>query len=216
MTTLFKTFFRNTLPALSWVFVLGVFLAGCQPDLPEGVLFQDGFSNARSGWQISEDIDGYLTYLDDKYVIRAESRRLLLWGQSNSGPYENIGVTVTAENKSEARELGFGVLCNYQDPQNTYLFEVAPAGGYILALIHNGEQTIFESQDTSSAIPFFADQYTLDVTCAQGVLRLEVDSNLVAEHQDATLTTGDIGLFVHSYKRGGIEVHFDDLTVSER
>lgn len=213
--TVISNFFRNTLVTLTFVSAISFLLVGCQAELPAGVLLQDDFSNARTGWQISEDIDGYLTYLEDKYVIRAESRRLLLWGQSNSGPYENVGVTVSAEYKSDARELGFGVLCNYQDPNNTYLFEISPAGGYIVALIHNGEQTVLDAQDTSSAIPLFADLYTIEVTCAGGSLGLRVDGNDVTTLQDDTLAQGDIGLFVHSYARGGIEVHFDDIEVRD-
>ncbi len=213
--TVFRNFFRNTLLSLTLLSGLSFALVACQTALPEGVLLQDDFSNARTGWQISEDIDGYLTYLDDKYVIRAESRRLLLWGQSNSGPYENVSISVTAENKSEARELGFGVLCNYQDPNNTYLFEIAPAGGYIVARIHNGEQTVLDTQDTSSAIPFYADRYGIEVTCSAGTLQLNVDGAEVVTLQDETLANGDVGLFVHSYQRGGIEVHFDDLEVRD-
>lgn len=182
----------------------------------DGILLQESFSNPRSGWMSLEDSDGYLGYLNDAYVIRINSPRIVLWGLSNAGQvFSDIRLEVTARDESELFEVSFGVICHYADAGDFYLFEMGPDGFYRIVSLVGGEQTVLAGEEISPDISVGQTSYRLQVECAHGQQIMWVDDREIARTSDVAHASGDVGLVAHSYDRGGVEVHFDDLLVTE-
>ena len=96
---------------------------------------------------VLEDRDGFLRYVEGAYVVRINTPRIVLWGVSNSSQnYLDIRIEVAAHDKSEIFEVSFGVLCNYQDAENFYLFEIGPDGFYRIVRVSAGEQVVLAGE----------------------------------------------------------------------
>ena len=164
---------------------------------------------------VLEDRDGFLRYVEGAYVVRINTPRIVLWGVSNSSQdFTDIRIEVAAHDKSEIFEVSFGVLCNYQDAENFYLFEIGPDGFYRIVRVSAGEQVVLAGEELSVDIAIGQETYQMEVECALGRQSLHVDGKEIAQVMDTTHTTGDVGLLAHSYARGGVEIYFDDLKVS--
>ncbi|MBL8056509.1 MAG: hypothetical protein JNK29_07405, partial [Anaerolineales bacterium] len=68
---------------------------------------------------------------------------------------------------------------------------------------------------TSDVVPLNAEAYRLALVCADGELTLYVDDQVVAQVQDETFASGDVGLFLLTFEKPDGEVRFDDLVVRQ-
>ena len=191
-------------------FVFSLTACASRPALPEGVYLQDDFSSARSGWQVHEDSDGFLRYIDGAYVVRINSPRIVLWGLSAAEQtFSDVRINTVARDESEVFEVSFGVICNYADADNFYLFEIGPDGFYRIVNLEDGVQHVLAGEELSPDIGVGQDVYWLQVECGVGEQGLYVDGTEIARTQADTHRSGDGGRVPHSYERGGAGRHFD-------
>jgi hypothetical protein len=55
----------------------------------------------------------------------------------------------------------------------------------------------------------------ISVICAEDELSFMINGELMFEVQDQNFETGDVGLMVSSYDQPGVDILFDNLTVSQ-
>ena len=191
------------------------------------VIFRDDFESSNSGWSTGSDDTAEVSYADGAYVIQVFDTNWHIWGN----PGEDISdarISVTVRNVGEAQDPTFGVLCNHEvfnegedDEYSSFYYLGFGPDGYYAIVYWDGEEDIFlTSEDSlwqlSEDIALYADEYQLEAECAaDGNLRLIVDGVEIASAVDDTATAGDIGLFALSFEETPVEVHFDDLVVTE-
>src|ERR1700682_5515684 len=118
---------------LAWVcgFSL-VAAAGCGParttatPLPSGVLFQDDFSNANSGWDKNTGADVTTNYDNGRYLISVGQPAGEVWAQPG---LVLIGVAVQVQAQYSAGPINneYGVMCRYHrggDGKSSFYFFV--------------------------------------------------------------------------------------------
>jgi hypothetical protein len=183
------------------------------------VLFEDNFSNQRSGWSTGSDQTASVSYRGGSYVFEIYETNWHIWGNPDRD-FSNTRIEVTVSNVGRATDPTFGVICNYQDSDAFYYLGFGPDGYYGIVLwdleddffLTSGENLWLFSDD----IEPYADSYELEVECGRdGSLRLIVDGIEIASAFDDTYTSGDIGLFALSFDEVPVEVHFDNLVVTE-
>jgi len=183
-------------------------------------LFKDDFSSERNGWGTGDDETASLQYTDDKYVFKILQTDWFIWGNPDQDDFSNIHFQVTAQNVGDATDPTFGVICNYQSKDAFYYLGIGPDGYYAIVRV-DGEDDIFLTSDEnlwilSDKLEINADQYVIDAGCgADGTLTLTVNGQQIDSATDTTYTQGNIGLFALSFEETPVEIHFDDVQVTE-
>jgi len=194
---------------------------GSSTPTPSGpkVLLKDDFSDSSSGWGTGTDSESSLEYQDGKYVVKIEETDLLVWGTQEADDISNVHIAVEAQNVGGAVDPTFGIICNYQDDQNFYYMGIGVDGYYAIAKYESDELTIMTGEDNqwvqSERIELDADSYSVEADCGNGRLSLYVDGVRIDSVEDQAFSQGQIGLFARSFESTGVEVHFDDLVVTE-
>lgn len=182
-------------------------------------LFEDSFGAPVGDRNTFDDGEVSRLFEDGEYVFRSSKTNWFSW--DNPGlDVENVRVQVTVRNTG-AQDVGFGLICNYQDDENFYYAGVSVDGYYAIVRTENNEDFFLTDATnqqwlTSDAIQTFADTYDLVLECGDGELRLILDGQEIASVQDTTFPSGDVGLFLRAFEGTNNEVRFDDLAVTAR
>jgi hypothetical protein len=183
---------------------------------PALVLLQDGFSDPDSGWEASEEEGGSMGYKEGIYFVRAEDKSFYYWGRAYVSLADvAIEVDATQTLGPASGNTFYGVGCRLNSSGTGYLFLIG-ADGYF---------AIYEKGATDDEGEFLVDWTESGVinqgnatnhiraVCDGTYLALVVNGELLAEVEDATLDSGDLGLFASTGEDDPVEVHFDDLLV---
>lgn len=183
------------------------------------ILFEEDFADDDQGWPGTTTENYTLGVANGEYVATMNESELYLWsvpGQSLS----DVHIEVTIRNTGQANDNAFGVVCNLQDGDNHYFLGFGSDGFYAIARAQDGETRRLSSADDlwiqSPDIPVNAASYQLGADCADGRLALYVNGRQIAEVNDSTFTSGDVGLFMATFEQAGAEVHFDNFVVTEK
>ncbi|MCX6025899.1 MAG: serine protease [Chloroflexi bacterium] len=179
------------------------------------VLFADDFSDPFSGWPRRSDETVITDYAQGGYRIWVNDSQLDVWGQPGLDVVDAI-MEVEATTLGGPQDNDFGVLCRYQDNQNYYLFEISSDGYAIIAMYRAGEWVGLSSDQyqPSDAIAQGEATNRIRAECIGPTLRLYVNDELVAEAEDSTLPSGDVGLIAGTFDEAGTDILFDNFKVS--
>lgn len=201
--------------ALLALMVLGWVLlpAGCEggeTDLP----WSEDFS-ASGTWQTESDSSAQVAVQGGVLRIFIAVPDQLAWALAG----RNLGdfrLTVEATQVSGPDDNEYGVLVRVQDHSNFYRFSISGDGYYLVSKFVQGQPVILGSNWTpSAAIHQGQATNTLQVVCEGNRLIFTVNGQRLVELFDGQFARGDIGLYAGSFYQGGVEVHFDNLRVSQ-
>jgi hypothetical protein len=109
----------------------------------------------------------------------------------------------------------YGLICRYVDNQNFYFLIVASDGYYAIGKSVNGEYDYIDTEfmeETDAVLGGDATNH-IRADCSGSTLRLYANGNLLKEVNDATFTTGDIGLIAGTFDNVGVDILFDNVVV---
>jgi len=110
----------------------------------------------------------------------------------------------------------YGVLARMQDNANFYLFSVSGDGYFLLSRLADGRRELLGADWTpSAAVRQGQATNVLEVVCRGSELVFVVNGEELAHVEDAQFSHGDVGLYAGSFYQGEVEVHFDNLRVTE-
>jgi hypothetical protein len=184
-----------------------------------GALFEDDFSNEGNGWDTFEGDNAKAGYDNGEYVLDVFPTSWFVWAnpEGASPNLSNVRIEVTARNAGSATEPGFGIMCNYQDEQNTYYMGVSVDGYYVIAKTVGGSDTVLSHADSwaqSEDIPLNASSYRVRAECGNGTLTLYVGDTQLASVSDTTFSSGNVGLFAQTFDEGNAQIRFDDIVAN--
>jgi hypothetical protein len=107
-----------------------------------------------------------------------------------------------------------GLLVRYQNERNFYLFNVAANGFYNLERFDNGTWQTIINWTPSSAIRGEGQPNTLRVVTSDDRIGLFVNGIWLEEARDRAFASGQVGLAVKTFERGGATVTFTDLLIT--
>ncbi|MCI0521689.1 MAG: hypothetical protein L0Z70_15700 [Chloroflexi bacterium] len=178
------------------------------------VLFQDDFSDTSSGWDRVNAPEGVTDYVDGAYRIFANAENTDVW--ANPGlDFTDVIVDVDATKVDGDDNNDFGVLCRYQDSDNFYFMLISSDGYYGVGIVQNGEQNLIgvDAMPPSDKITIGNATNHLRAECIGDKLKLSVNGEFLAEYQDATFASGDVGLLAGAFETPGTDIHFDNFVV---
>ena len=177
----------------------------------DAVLFQDDFSNPKSGWDRASQGGNSTDYADGKYRITLSTPQQDIWANPYQYFNKNIIVEVDAWQNPSTAQAAYGIICGYSDVNNFYALTVG-SGGYVeIFRYQQGKRLTLASAENQAGID--PEYNHLKAECTSSSLQLWVNGSLVAEVEALEVPYGDVGLIVSSFDEANVEILFDNFVV---
>ncbi|MCA9982897.1 MAG: hypothetical protein KDE59_01340 [Anaerolineales bacterium] len=195
------------------VLALGIFLVFRSGILqPAADSFTDSFDEPGE-WDSGDDANAFAGVRDGHYEILVRASSGIFRGsaphQFADGIYE-----VTATQVAGPLDNGYGLIIRLNPADNSfYMFEIS-GDGYVWAGLCQS-QCANQGWEASPAVKQGLNQPNLlRVVANGGEMTFIVNDQQVARINDATLAQGQVGFLVETFGGAGVQVNFDDFSVS--
>ncbi|GAB1470159.1 hypothetical protein MASR2M66_10360 [Chloroflexota bacterium] len=211
----------NRLTSLS--FVLVFILSACgnapaaqapAPAQPSGsVLFQDDFAQATTGWDRLLVTEGVMDYYSGGYRMLVNALQTNFWATPRRN-FGDVRLEVDTGKMAGPDENRIGVICRLTG-KDYYFFIFSSDGFYGMGLFKDGLATLLGQTEMlySETINKSVAVNHLRADCAGDTLTFFINGVQVAQAQDATLTSGDVGVLAGAFDQPGVDVLFDNFIV---
>lgn len=182
--------------------------------LPSGsVLFQDDFAQQTTGWDRMLVNEGVMDYDSGGYRILVNALQTNFWSTPAKN-FTDVRMEVDTGKLAGPDENRIGLLCRFNG-KDYYFFIMTSDGFYGVGLFKDGQATLLgQSEMLSSAnINKGLAINHLRADCAGQTLTFYVNGFQIAQAQDATLTSGDVGILAGTFSTAGVDIIFDNFVV---
>lgn len=204
--------------------ILAFFLGACAnlPAVPQSptqaapsgsVLFQDDFSQPTTGWDRFMVGEGIMDYDAGGYRILVNATQTNFWARPRVN-FSDVRIEVDTGKLAGPDENRIGLICRYSDA-NYYFFIITSDGFYGMGLFQDGQAAMLGQGEmlSSSNINQGLAVNHLRADCVGDTLTFYVNGFQVAQAQDATLPSGDVGILAGSFDTTGVDIVFDNFVV---
>lgn len=180
------------------------------------VLFKDDFSHTSGGWSTHSNSSSFSGYDQNGFLLSTEIPNYQFWSVPGL-IFQDVLIHTKAIKLDGPEDNLFGVICRYQDPRHFYALVIGSDGYYGIFKMVNGHFELIErpAMDFSAMIHPGAEMNEIHGLCQGERLELIVNGVKLIEVQDASLTTGDVGLIAGNLDDPGISVLFDNFFVAK-
>jgi hypothetical protein len=181
----------------------------------EPLAWSDDFSDPASGWRTESDATAEVAYRDGKMHVFIKATNRLAWAFVERG-LSDFRLTVDATQAAGPDDNEYGVLVRMKDTSHFYCFSVSGDGYYQVSKFGDeGRQAMSDDWAASDAIHTGTATNRLEVICQGAQMTFLVNGVQLAQVEDADYRRGDIGLYAGTFFEPDVEVHFDNLSVTE-
>jgi hypothetical protein len=180
------------------------------------ILTADDFSD-EGAWDNVDDDTTVIEVNDGVYYFEEGTDFLYSWAMNqDEDEYEDVVISVDAEQTSRDEETGYGPMCRLQDDGSGdgYTFLIGADGYYTIGYWEDGEFFTL-TEGNSDAVNQGRDTNTIYVVCVGEYLALYANGELIDEVEDDTFDSGFTALAVVSFIDEPVVVEFDNLYVWE-
>jgi len=171
--------------------------------------------SAPGTWQAESDATAQVAVQDGVLRVYVAVPNQLAWAIAGKD-FRDFHLTVEATQVSGPDDNEYGVLVRMQDHSNFYRFSISGDGYFLVSKFVDGQAELLGSNWTpSEAINQGQATNVVEVICQGDSMTFIVNGQQLAQVEDGQFTHGDIGLYAGSFYEGGVEVHFDNLSVTE-
>ncbi len=194
------------------VVALVVFLVACGGDqLP----WSDDFSDPAGGWQAESDASAEVRCYEGVMRLLVKVPNRLAWASAGR-EFSDFRLAVEATQVAGPDDNEYGVLVRMRDADHFYRFSISGDGYYLVSKYDGGAWEVLNGDWTSSdAIHLGAVTNLLEIVCRGVTMTFLVNGVTLTQVEDSSYSRGDIGLYAGSFFEPGVEIHFDNLTVTE-
>src|SRR5688572_1568450 len=204
----------------SSIFILLFLLSACSslspsPEtLPSGsVLFQDDFAQANTGWDRMLVPEGVMDYDSGGYRILVNSLQTNFWTTPQKD-FSDVRIEVDTGKLAGPDENRIGLLCRFNG-KDYYFFLITSDGFYGVGIFKDGQAGLLGQNEmlSSANINKGLAVNHLRADCSGDTLTFFVNGFEIAQTQDTTLATGDVGLVAGTFSTPGVDIVFDNFVV---
>ena len=194
------------------VVALVVFLVACGG---EQLPWSDDFSDPAGGWQAESDASAEVGCYEGVMRLLVKVPNRLAWASAGR-EFSDFRLAVEATQVAGPDDNEYGVLVRMRDADHFYRFSISGDGYYLVSKYDGGAWEVLNGDWTSSAaIHLGAVTNLLEVVCRGATMTFLVNGVTLTQVEDGSYSRGDIGLYAGSFFEPGVEIHFDNLTVTE-
>jgi hypothetical protein len=191
-------------------------LKGTDPCNEEGTLLNDDFSGEKQcGW-VLYNRSGASAGISDGLLRLSTGQPGQIWWTNPGRNFDDVIMTVEAQQVSGPDDNAYGAICRYQSPQNFYVFLISGDGYYAIGKYQSGSSQIQYLSGEGEFVPSDAIRTgvaanDLRVSCIGNELSLAVNGVPLVTVTDPTFVTGDIGLAASTFQPGTTVIAFDSI-----
>ncbi len=177
------------------------------------VLFQDDFSNPFSGWDHVSTSGGIMDYDSGVYRFLVNDSHFNYWATPRK-QFTDTRVEVDTAKLGGPDSNRAGIVCRLNGEQ--FYFFVISSDGYYAIGRTNGLESYLLGQDQmalSTSIKTGMAVNHLRADCVGSTLVFYVNGFPVAQVNDSTLASGEVGLLAGTFEEGGVDIIFDQFIV---
>jgi hypothetical protein len=182
--------------------------------VPSGsVLYQDDFSRNSSGWDRMQAAEGIMDYDAGGFRILVNSLQTNFWATPHQN-FTDVRIEVDNGKLAGPDENRIGLVCRFNG-SDYYFFIISSDGYYGMGIFSGGKATLLgqtEMQISENINKGLAVNH-LRADCVGSSLTFYVNGFQVAQAQDATLASGDIGILAGTFAAPGVDIVFDNFVV---
>ena len=197
--------------------VVVVLISGCSL-FQSGILYQETWSDPNTtAWTIGNTDYANKWIEGGRYQVLVKQATSVLYWNGDKGPFGNAQIDLDVRHEAGTDNLSTGgVVFRLGDINNTYAFEVSPAGTYRVGKWVANVWTAIVAWTSSPAIHTGMGDNHLTVIADGTSLTLLINQTQVTELADSSFSSGRVGVIVTAFS-GDVDVHesFDNLTVRE-
>lgn len=182
--------------------------------LPSGsILFQDDFAQPITGWDRMLVAEGVMDYDSGGYRILVNALQTNFW-TTPSQNFSDVRIEVDTGKLAGPDENRIGLLCRFNG-KDYYFFLITSDGFYGIGLFKDGLATLLGQSEmlSSSNINKGLAINHLRADCAGNTFTFYVNGFQIAQAQDSTLTSGDVGMIAGTFSTAGVDIVFDNFVV---
>jgi PASTA domain-containing protein len=198
---------------------ISVVVSAGQPPDP-GDILSDDFTDTSSGWDESEGNkrERWVSdYTGGQYRIYMPPPAEPLPALRAGKPIKNgiVEVDATLQSNEPGTDAYWGVICRAQDKENYYVFRIGADRRALIWRKVDGRYTVLVAKGSGSeAVHGGKEINHLRADCLGSKLTFYVNDQKVAEVEDSTFDSEQVGLEVENVEDKPIEVRFDSYMVS--
>ena len=177
------------------------------------VLFQDDFAQATTGWDRLLVTEGVMDYYSGGYRVLVNALQTNFWAAPRRN-FTDVRVEVDTGKLGGPDENRIGLLCRYNG-KDYYFFIISSDGFYGMGIFKDGQAVLLGQTEmlASSNINQGLAINHLRADCTGSTLTFYVNGFQVAQAQDTTLPSGDIGILAGTFNEPGVDIIFDNFVV---
>jgi Domain of Unknown Function (DUF1080) len=196
-----------------------VLLAACSSDpaapATTALPYTDDFANPQSGWQTLNDPNAEVKYDNGKLRVLVKQQTITQWSLAGKAFTDGV-LEVDAVPNGGPKDNGFGVLFRVKDRKNFYHFAISSDGNWQAGLSKEGKWEAWADWQPHPAIKLDTEANRIKIVMKGDALSFYVNDQLVGQHTDNTLPSGDIGVFAMTFiDNPGTDISFDNVSVTE-
>ena len=175
------------------------------------VLFQDDFAQATTGWDRLLVTEGVMDYYSGGYRVLVNALQTNFWATPRRN-FTDVRVEVDTGKLGGPDENRIGLLCRYNG-KDYYFFIISSDGFYGMGIFKDGQAVLLGQTEmlASSNINQGLAINHLRADCTGSTLTFYVNGFQVAQAQDTTLPSGDIGILAGTFNEPGVDIIFDNF-----
>jgi hypothetical protein len=182
------------------------------PTAPARILFEEDFSD-ETGWFTEQNEDFTIQFAEEGYLVSVEIIEAFIWSV-RTGNYADVILEVDAAQTSGPEGGLSGLVCRHQDEANYYALVIGSDGTYGILKNEGGEtEYLQEGAAPSGVIQGGESPNRIRAACIGDRLSLYANGQLLAEVQDTSFDTGDVGLVAGTRETAGVDVLFDNFVI---
>jgi len=185
---------------------------------PEGILLTDDFANPSSGFAVSSDPDGGVSYDNRKLKFTVNRTGVDWFSPSRRVQAANVDIQVDILQVSGPTKSQWALICRWQDASNYTALALNGDGQYAIWQEHGGGKPKY-LQDWKPVPELSSNAgatHRVEAVCAEKTLSLKVDGKLLGSAQDPNPLAGDVALMAGSRAAGPtVVVVFSNLIVTQ-
>lgn len=180
--------------------------------LPSGsVLFQDDFAQPTTGWDRFTSTEGIMDYDAGGYRMLVNALQTNFWSTPHKN-FADVRIEVDSGKIGGPDDNRIGIICRYTG-SDYYFFIISSDGFYGMGVYTGGKGVLLgqsEMQANGNIKKGIAVNH-LRADCVGNTFTFYVNGFQVAQAQDSTIPSGDIGLLAGTFGQSGVDVVFDNF-----
>jgi len=189
------------------------------PALPKGVLYQDDFTDPKSGWPALEFGNYYVGYHEPNHyhveVHAPNDREIVPVPKKSFGDFTvETKVLVSSSNTAQTGDFRYGLVFRRSGNQY-YAFVISPRTKtwYVLKSSPTGLAVL--KQGTNDSIQGLQADDILRVDAKGSDFIFHINDQPVGQVSDSDYANGEVGFYVETFDSPRVHIHYGNITIRE-